>query len=114
MLGLTAKQWYQILNGTISGLITGAAMLTPIFGQDLTPKIIAALGICNIIVSSIGVAVSGQAGLAKDVAAMEGVQVRVTPAADAALAKLAVDPSQPNIGALNPADREKLQVKAAA
>jgi hypothetical protein len=87
-MNLTSKQWFQIISGAISTLITSAALLTTLFGQDMTLKIVAVLGIINIVLSSIGAAVSGQANLVKDVAAMPGVE-KITVNAQASFSLLA-------------------------
>ena len=42
---LTSKQWFQIVSGVISGLITGAAFMQTLFGQSVTLQIIAGLGL---------------------------------------------------------------------
>lgn len=103
MTKLTSKQWFQFINGTISGLITGAALLQTLLGQALTIDIVAALGILNIIISSYAAAVSGQASLVKDVAAMPGVErISVNAAASPALATVAVDPDQKKVGPVTP------------
>jgi hypothetical protein len=99
MTHLTSKQWFQIISGVISGLITGAALLTTLFGQDLTIKIVAVLGIINIVLSSVGTAVSGQANLVRDVAAMPGVdRISVNANATLPLASVAIDPEQKKVG----------------
>jgi hypothetical protein len=99
-MNLTSKQWYQIVSGVISGLITGAALLATIFGPDLTPKIIAGLGIANIITSSVGIAVSGQGSLVRDVASMPGVEsIAINANASQTVAKVAVDPTQNKVTA---------------
>ena len=98
-MNLTSKQLFQIVSGVIGGLITGAAMLQTLFGQTLTIQIVAGLGICNIILSSVGTALSGQAGLVRDVAAMPGVEhIAVNDQASPALASVAVDPQQLKVG----------------
>ena len=103
MTRLTSKQWFQFITGCISGLITGAALLQTLLGQDLTIKVVAVLGVINIIVSAYGTAVSGQASLVKDVAAMPGVdRVSVNAAASPALASVAVDPAQAKVGPTTP------------
>ncbi len=109
-MNLTSKQWFQIVSGIIGGLITGAALLQTLFGQDLTLKIVAILGIANIVLGSVGAAVSGQANLVRDVAAMPGVErISVNPDASQALAQVATDPAQPKVGATTPSVREALK-----
>jgi hypothetical protein len=103
MSNVTSKQWFQIISGVIGGLITGAALLQTIFGQDLTIKIVAVLGIVNIILGSIGAALSGQASLVRDVAAMPGVtRIGVNENASVALAQVATDPAQAKVGPSTP------------
>lgn len=98
MSDITSKQWFQIISGAIGGLITGAALLQQLFGQDLALHIVATLGIANIILGSVGAALSGQANLVKDVQAMPGVdRIRINETASPALAALAVDPANTKI-----------------
>lgn len=90
---ITNKQWFQIVQGVIGGLITGAALMQTLFGQDLTIKIVAGLGIANIIISSIGTALSSQGSDIKSVLAMPGVEkLTVNSQANQTLASIAVDP----------------------
>lgn len=106
-MNLTSKQWFQIISGVISSLITGAALLQTLFGQDLTIKIVAVLGIANIILSSVGAAVSGQADLVKDVRSMPGVEhIEINEKANAVLATMAMDPGEPKIAPRESAARQ--------
>lgn len=115
---ITPKQWYQIITGVISGLITGAALMQTLLGQDLTIKIVAGLGILNIIVSSIGTALSGADSPAvqiKNVTSLPGVErVLVNAKATNGVAAAALDPTQPKVGATTPDVRETLITKAAS
>ena len=81
MESITSKQWFQIVSGINGGLITGAALLQTLFGQDITLKIVAVLGIIGIIINSVGAVLSGPDSPAtqiKNVAALPGVeQIRV-------------------------------------
>jgi|SRR5882672_3409762 len=98
MLNITSKQWFQIFTSVNSGLITSAALMQTLFGQDLTLKIVAVLGILNIIVGAVGASLSGQAGLVRDVRAMDGVQnIEVNAKANPTLAQMAVDSSEAKI-----------------
>jgi hypothetical protein len=93
-MNITSKQWFQIISGINGGLITGAALLQTLFGQDLTLKIVAGLGICGIILNSVGAAFSTQTDQVKDVLAMKGVEhIAVNAQANPALAAIAVDPA---------------------
>jgi len=117
-MNVTPKQWYQIITGIISGLITGAALMQTLLGQDLTIKIVAGLGILNIIVSSVGTVLSGpdsQDTQVKNVLAMPGVQkIDVNEKASPALAKLAVDPAIDKIGPTQAAESKVAATAAAA
>jgi hypothetical protein len=66
-MGLTSKQWFQIVSGSISSLITAGALFTSLFGETMTLKIIACLGLANLILSSVGTVLSGVDSSAKDV-----------------------------------------------
>jgi hypothetical protein len=92
MLNIQPKQWFQIISGSVSGLITGAALFQQLLGQEAALIVVAALGILNIVISSVGTALSGQAQLVKDVAAMPGVEkITVNAQANPTLAAVAVD-----------------------
>jgi len=67
MGGFTSKQWFQVISGINTGLITGAALLQTLFGQDLSLKIVAGLGVLGIIINSVGTAFSGIDSSVKDV-----------------------------------------------
>lgn len=93
-MNITSKQWFQIISGIISGLITGAALFNPLFGETLALKIVSVLGIVNIMLSSIGTSLSGQGSLVKDVLAMPGVEkINIGAEANKTLAQIAVDPA---------------------
>lgn len=93
-MNITSKQWFQIISGVISGLITGAALLNPLFGESLALKIVSVLGIMNIVLSSVGTAFSGQGNLVRDVLAMPGVEkINIGSQANQTLAQIAVDPA---------------------
>lgn len=111
-MSITAKQWYQIITGVISGLITGAALMQTLLGQDLTIKIVAGLGILNIIVSSIGTALSSQGSDIKSVLAMPGIEkVTVNDKANQTLAAIAVDPT---VNKIAPTQAAQIEVMATA
>lgn len=106
-MDLTSKQWFQIVSGVNGGLITGAALLQTLFGQDLTLKIVAVLGIIGIIINSVGTAVSGQADLVKDVRSMPGVEhIEINEKANTVLAAMAMDPNEPKIAPRESAARQ--------
>ena len=118
MGNLTSKQWFQIISGVNGGLITGAALLQTLFGQDVTLKIVAVLGIIGIIINSVGAALSGPDSPAtqiKNVAALPGVdRVSINATATNGVATAALDPAQPKVGPTTPAVRAELIAKSAA
>lgn len=104
---------WKVILGTVSsingGLITGAALMQTLFGQDLTIKIVAVLGIAQIIVGAVGGQLSTQANLVKDVAAMPGVEkISVNANANSTLAAAATDADQPKVGPATPDVRATL------
>ena len=117
-MNVTSKQWFQIISGINGGLITGAALLQTLFGQDLTLKIVAGLGVIGIVINSVGTALSGQGSLVKDVAAIQGddgkpaMRINVNANAGPAVAAVALDPDQKNVGASSPEVRTVLAATA--
>lgn len=104
---------WKVILGTMSsingGLITGAALLQTLIGQDLTIKVVAGLGIAQIVIGAVGGQLSTQGNLIKDVAAMPGVEkITVNPNANQTLAAAAVDPTQTKVGATSPDVRSTL------
>jgi len=112
----------SILSSINGGLITGAALFNPLIGQSASLKVISVLGICQIIVSSINSNLSTLVNTVKSVAAVTGddgkpaIRVGVNSNAGPALATVALDPAQQNVGATTPEVREALKevVKAAS
>lgn len=111
---MTRKQWFQIISGTISGFITAGALFTTIFGQDMTLKIIAVLGLINIVLSSVGAALSGpddQATQVRSVLAMPGVEkIDVNEKASTTLAAMAVNPIIDKIGPTQASETKVTQI----
>lgn len=92
MLNIQPKQWFAIASGFVSSMITGAALLNPLFGETMALKIVAVLGISNLALNSIQTALTGQAQQVKDVAAMPGVEkITINANANPTLAAVAVD-----------------------
>lgn len=92
---MTSKQWFQVVSGIVSSLITAGALFTSLFGETMTLKIIACLGLANIVLNSIGAVLSGpdsQTTQVKNVLAMKGVEkLDVNAQASPDLAKMAID-----------------------
>lgn len=101
-MGLTSKQWFNIVSGSIASLITAGALFTSLFGETTTLKIIAVLGLVNIVLSSVGAALSGpdnQQTQIRNVLAMPGVEkLEVNDKASQTLASMAVNPVIDKIG----------------
>lgn len=108
------KLFLNILSSVNGGLISGAALFNPLIGQDLALKVISGLGIAQIIVSSINSQLSTQANQVKTVASITGddgkpaVRVSVNSNAAPNIAAVAIDPTQPNVGAATPEARQTL------
>ena len=85
----------------INGALTGAtAQLTDLFGAVVAKDIVSLASLGSAILGGIITAMSGQATMIKNVAAMPGVErISVNQSAGPALAQAATDPSQPKIGA---------------
>ena len=116
---MNIKLILNILSSINGGLITGAALFNPLVGQSNSLMIISVLGICQIIVSAINSNLSTQANTVAGVAAITGddgkpaVRINVNANATPDLAAMAVDPKQPNVGAITPAVRDVLIAKGA-
>ena|SRR5258705_9334043 len=109
MLNIQPKQWFQIISGFVSSLITGAALLNPIFGESMSLKIVAVLGIFNLLLNSVGTVFSSQAQTVKDVLAMPGVdKININAAANQTLAAIAVDPT---VNKISPTPSAQQQVE---
>lgn len=89
-MGLTSKQWFQIVSGTLNGFITAGALFTTLFGQDLTLKIIAGLGLLGVVINSVGTALSGTDSSARDVASAAAAKT-LSPAAQVSVLNAASD-----------------------
>ena len=117
-MNLTGKQWLAIAGAILSVLMVSTAQLTDLFGASTAKNIVSVAGLGNMILNSMLAAISGQGNLIKDVAAIQGddgkpaVRINVNANAPVALAAAAVDPNQPNIGAVNPQVRDALLATA--
>ena len=90
MSTITSKQWFQIVSGIIASLITAGALFTTLFGEPLTLKIIAVVGLLNICLNSVGAALSGVDSSVKDVANAAAAKA-LSPGAQVALLNAATD-----------------------
>lgn len=113
MMNLTGKQLLLIVSAVLSALVAASAQLNDIFGPATAKSIISVIALMNTVLTSVMVALTGQASLVRDVAAMPGVsRVAVNENASPALAQVATDPAQPKVGAISPDVRPTLQAIA--
>jgi hypothetical protein len=94
MNNLTRSQIFQIALCLLGVLIAGTGQLTVLFGQVATSYIVSAAGLAVAAVSGVGAIVTGQGAQVQAVQAMPGIdKIVVNKDANAALATLAVDPT---------------------
>lgn len=99
-MNLNFKQMLAILGAVLSVLMISTAQLTDLFGPGPTKLVVSAAALLNTTISSVLAVVTGQAATVKDVLAMPGVdRINVNANANQTLAQIAVDPTQPKIGA---------------
>lgn len=109
-MNLTGKQILSIVAAVVSALMLATTQLTDIFGAPMAKLIVSGAALANMIISSIVAALTGQASLIRDVAAMPGVErISVNASANQALAAVATDASQPKVGATDAGTRATLQ-----
>lgn len=112
-MNLTGKQWLAIIAAIVSALMLATTQLTDIFGPSIAKTIVSVAALINMILTSVVAALTGQANLIKDVAAMPGVsRISVNEQANSTLAQLATAPDQPKVGATTPEVRQVLQETA--
>jgi len=113
-----AANFLLLLNGvapsrTAERALDIALILHARWGGMVKGRGIAILSVLGIIINSVGTALSGQASLVKDVAAMPGVdRVAVNANASPALAQVATDADQPKVGAVDAGTRTILKATA--
>lgn len=95
---LTVNQVLLIFIAICSALSASSATLGDLFDAPTVKTIVGISNMINTIVASIVVALTGQAGLVKAVAAMPGVEeIKVNSNANQTLASVAVDPQQDKV-----------------
>ena|ERR1700679_2991026 len=108
------KLWLRISGTIITGLITAGALFTTLFGETVTLKIIASLGIINIIVGTISSTLTTDASAVSDASNVTGVEpIQINEKASKAIATMAVDQNIKNITAATDAI-EAVQAKASS
>jgi hypothetical protein len=112
-MNLTGKQWIAIVMAILGVLAISTSQLTDLLGPQTAKTISTAANLANTILASIMAVLTGQATLVKDVRAMPGVEkVLVNDKANETLAKIATDPAEPKVGAVDAGTRMVLQDKA--
>lgn len=108
-MNLTGKQWLAIVAAVVSALMLATTQLTDIFGATVAKEIVSVAALLNMVLNSIVAALTGQATLVKDVAALPGVErISVNAQANPSLAAIATDSAQPKVGATTPEVRATL------
>jgi hypothetical protein len=117
---ITQTQWVAFIIGSCSFLGSATGQLTMLFGANGAAYTASA---CALVAGLAGVflmATTGQAAMVQQVGAITGddgkpaVRVNVGANAPAAVASVALDPSQKNVGAATPDVRAVLASKAAS
>lgn len=109
-MNLNGKQIIAIVGAVLAALMVSTTQLTDLFGPTVTKTIISTAGLIGLILNSITAAISGQASMVKEVAAMPGVEpIKINENANSTLAAIAVDPMQQNIGGTTPQVQTQLK-----
>lgn len=112
-MNLNRNQILAITIAILAVLMASTAQLTDLFGAGTAKAIISAAGLLNGMLSSILAVITGQAGMVKDVQAMQGVEkITVNAQANQTLAQIAVDPANLKIEA-TPQAQAQVNAKAA-
>ena len=93
MLGLNRNQWLGVSIIVIGALLVSKDSLATLFNADIANKIVAGCAILNLIVGGVFTLITGQTGMANQLANLKGVDVNISKDADPSLAKLAMDPT---------------------
>jgi hypothetical protein len=112
-MNLTGKQILSIVAAVVSALMLATTQLTDIFGPSVAKSIVSVAALTNMILNSVVVALTGQATLVKDVAAMPGVEkITVNSGANQVLAAVASDPQVSKVGGTSASVQQVLIDKA--
>lgn len=114
MNSLTTIQKIAITMAILGVLSTSGVQLTDIMGPVIAKSTVSVASLANSVLAAIVAVLSGQGSLIKQVASIQGddgkpaVRINVNANAPAAVAQVAVDPAQPNVGATTPEARTTL------
>ena len=112
---LTTPQIFGIILIALGAVGTSTAQLDVLFGVQATKIIVSACTFGSTVIGAVLAFVTGQGAQVQSVLNMPGVEgIKVNKEANQTLAAMAVDPTQPNIGAASPAIREVLKDTARA
>lgn len=113
-MNLNINQILSIVLVLLSVLVGSTAQLTDLFGPMVTKDIVSIASLLMAFMNGILVVITGQTGQIKAVRDMPGIEkLVVNDQANAALATMAVDPTEPKIGA-KPDDLAAVRATAAA
>lgn len=99
-MNLNTNQVLSIILVVLSVLVGSTAQLTDLFGPVVTKDVVSIAMLFSATLNGILVVITGQSGQIKAVSGMPGVdKIVVNRNANTTLAELAVDPTQPKIGA---------------
>jgi hypothetical protein len=119
-MGITRNQWIAIFILILSVNMGATAQLTDLFGAYAAKLIVSFSSIGSSILAGVQIILGGQGQQVKDVGAIQGadgrpaVRVNVNANAPPTVAAVALDPAQPNVGAISPDVRAALTKTLAA
>ena len=100
---MTLIQWIGLIIGLNSLFMGATPQLTVLFGTAAVPYIVAIATLGNGALGVFSMVVGGQASQIRNVAAMPGVaRVQIDTSANQTVAQVAIDPTQPKVGATRP------------
>ncbi len=99
-MNLNTNQVLAIILVILSVLVGSTAQLTDLFGAHVTQDVVSVASLLMAVLNGILVVITGQTGQIKAVRSMPGIEkLVVNDQANATLAQMAVDPTEPKIGA---------------
>lgn len=103
-------QMLLVLVALLGATAGSAAQLTDLFGATTAHTIVSAASFLTTIITAVMTPLTGNVNMLKTTAALPGVKVQVSAAqATPAIAAVAVDPDQPNVGGATAEDQVRLK-----
>ncbi len=119
MSSITRTQWFAIGILLCTVITGGTAQLVDLVGPSTTKIMVSLCTLTTGFLAGIQIILGGQGQQVRDVAAIQGpdgqpaVRVNVNANAGPAVASVALDPAQKNVGATDPGTRQALQATVA-